>query len=203
MDCDACREALSARLDDELGDVERQAVEAHLRTCRGCAAHAEQLTELTRLVRLQPAASVPDQASAILARLRPEPGRQRESRRVGAGSWVRVALAVLALVQLAFALPELVAPGQVHEAREAASWQLALAVGFLAVAWRPAWVLGLVPVLTAAVVGLAVTAGLDVAAGHASLAGEAEHMVKLAGLFLVWIQAHRLPRGVPQRAASS
>lgn len=202
MDCEECREALSARLDDELGEVERQAVDAHLQACAGCAAHAERMTELTRLARVQPAAQVPDLAPAIMARLQPDPRPQPRPRGAGAWEWPRVALAGLALVQLAVALPELVAPGQLHAAREAASWQLALGVGFSVAAWRPAWVLGLVPVLTAAVVGLAVTAGLDVAAGHASLAGEALHVVKLAGLALVWVLAHRLPQDAPRRAAA-
>lgn len=200
MDCEECREALSARLDDELGERERQAVDAHLQACAGCAAHAEQLAELTRLTRVQPAAQVPDLAPAVLARLQPGPRRDPEPRGVRAWSWLRAALAALAMVQLGLALPDLVASGHVHAAREAASWQVALAVGFFAVAWRPAWVVGLVPVLTAAVVGLAVTAGLDVAAGHTSLAGEAPHAVKLAGLALVWTLAHRLPRAAPQRA---
>lgn len=199
MNCDECREALSARLDDELEDLERQAVDAHLRGCAGCAARAEQLAELTRLARVQPAAHVSDLAPAILARLRPEPRRGPKLRGVGVWSWLRAALGALAIVQLGLALPDLVAGAHVHAAREAASWQVALAVGFFTAAWRPAWVVGLVPVLTAAVVGLAVTAGLDVATGHTSLAGEAPHAVKLAGLALVWILAHRLPRALPQR----
>lgn len=201
MDCHACREALSARLDDEAGEVDSQAIDAHLRACAECAAHAEQLVELTRLARVRPAAPVPDLAPAILARLQPESGRQAEGHRVGSWGWLRTALAALAVAQVGLALPELVEPAQLHEVREAASWQLALAVGFFAAAWRPPWVLGLVPVLTAAVVALAVTAGLDVAAGHASLAGEAPHAVKLAGLVLLWVMAHRLPRPASQRVA--
>lgn len=200
MDCDACREALSARLDDEVGDVERRAVDAHLRICPGCAAYAEQLAELTRLARVRPAATVPDLTSAILTRLQPDPRRQSEPWRVGGWGWLRVALTALALVQFGLALPELTAGGHVHAVREAAAWQLALAVGFFAAAWRPPWVLGLVPVLTAAVVGLAVTASLDVAAGHASLASEAPHTVKVGGLVLVWALAHRVGRGMPRRA---
>lgn len=195
MECQACREALSARIDDELADVEAQAVEAHVQRCAGCAGYAERLDQLTRAARLQPAAPVPDLTPQILARL------HRKPRASGTRAWLRVGLAVLAVVQVAFALSDLFGGGA-HEVREAASWHVALAVGFFAVAWRPPRAAGLVPVLAAATVGLLVTAGLDVAAGHASLLEEARHAVKLVGLVLLWGLSPHPPAFTARRAVS-
>lgn len=191
MDCVECREALSARLDGELGEVERDAVEAHLQACAGCAAHAEELAGLTRWVRLQPAEPVPDLGPQILARLRPRRPRPE------AQGWLRLALLAVAGVELALALPDLAGVGGgLHEVRELASWHVALAAGLALAAWRPVWVGGLLPLVgVAATVTLAVAA-LDVWAGHISPLDEAPHLVKPVGLVLLW----RLARAHPGAA---
>jgi len=66
MRCDAIREALSARLDGELSELGDDAVDAHVATCRGCAAWSEELTLLHRIVRVREAEPVPDLTAAIL-----------------------------------------------------------------------------------------------------------------------------------------
>lgn len=50
MDCQSCREALSAGLDGEASTEERAAVDAHLARCAGCRAAAEGVARVTRLV---------------------------------------------------------------------------------------------------------------------------------------------------------
>ena len=69
MDCNACREAISAILDDEDPGIDPALVEAHLAACPACRAHAAQATRLHGWLRLRPAEPVPDLTPAILARI--------------------------------------------------------------------------------------------------------------------------------------
>lgn len=188
MDCRDCRDALSARLDGELGENEDRAVATHLQRCASCTAHAEELSDLTRWTRLQPAEAMPDLTPRIMSRLRPQPvaaGRQ---------GWLRVGLVVWAVVQLAVAAPDLIGFGEhAHHARELLAWHVAVATGFAAVAWRPAWVVGLVPVVAVAAAVLVATAGLDVWAGHVHPVEEASHLLTPIGLLLLWRLARSLP----------
>ena len=67
MDCDALREALSARLDGEDPGVDDAALDAHVAGCRACRAWAEDAAALHRLVRVRAADPVPDLTAAIRA----------------------------------------------------------------------------------------------------------------------------------------
>jgi predicted anti-sigma-YlaC factor YlaD len=60
MDCAACREAISALLDDEDPGIDPTLVEAHLAGCAACRAFAAQAGRLHGWLRLQPAEPVPD-----------------------------------------------------------------------------------------------------------------------------------------------
>ncbi|MGH3788041.1 MAG: zf-HC2 domain-containing protein [Pseudonocardiaceae bacterium] len=60
MDCTACREALSARLDGEEGEAERPAIDAHLAICAACRRFADDAARVTRLVRTTVATQEPD-----------------------------------------------------------------------------------------------------------------------------------------------
>ncbi|MFZ0121107.1 MAG: zf-HC2 domain-containing protein [Pseudonocardiaceae bacterium] len=51
MDCTQCREALSARLDNEESGLEAGAVDAHLATCAACSRFADAAAYITRLAR--------------------------------------------------------------------------------------------------------------------------------------------------------
>lgn len=188
MDCRDCRDALSARLDGELDENEDRAVATHLQRCAGCAAHAQELADLTRWTRLRPAEAMPDLTPRIVSRLRPQPTA------VGRQGWLRVGLAVLAAVQVAMAVPDLVGFGEhAHHARELMAWHVAVASGFAAVAWRPVRGLGLVPVVAVAAAMLLATAGWDVWAGHVHPAEEASHLLAPVGLVLLWQLARSLP----------
>ncbi len=50
-DCDRARESVSAELDGELPELERERLSAHLRTCLDCSAWAEQVADTARLLR--------------------------------------------------------------------------------------------------------------------------------------------------------
>ena len=66
MSCDTYREAVSALLDGEDAGLEDDRVRAHLGTCRSCAAWADELSTLHRMVRVREAEPVPDLTAAIL-----------------------------------------------------------------------------------------------------------------------------------------
>jgi predicted anti-sigma-YlaC factor YlaD len=67
MDCKACREAISALLDDEDPGTDPTLVDAHLVGCAACRADAAQASRLQGWLR--PAEPVPDLTRAILARI--------------------------------------------------------------------------------------------------------------------------------------
>lgn len=198
--CEQAREVLSAQLDDEASEEEIDVAQSHLARCRGCAAWLIQVSLVSRSLRVRSAESVPDLASAVLATANVQSRRRR--------GWARYALAVVALTELAGALPGLLGiqgTGSIHDGRHLGSFGSAVAVGLLYVAWRPSRAFGILPIVTALAATMLVAATVDVAAGRASGLGEAHHTVELAGLWLVWLLAgHPLPRRLRSgRAAHS
>lgn len=195
MRCDQIREAISARLDGEDPGVETTVVDTHVASCPGCRAFVEGTAALHRSLRLAPAPPVPDLTPRVLAAIGSHAtGREAGSRERG----LRIALALLGLMQLAVAVPVLLGSdggGDIHSARHLGSFSIALAVGFLFAAWRPARVTGLLPVTVALVVCVLGTSLLDVIGGRTAAAGEANHAIEVAGLVAAWLLAHpELPR---------
>jgi predicted anti-sigma-YlaC factor YlaD len=193
MNCEACREAISARLDAEDPGVPAEGIDAHLRSCPGCRAHAEAASVLHRSLRVRPAEWGPDLTGPILSRIAAEgkpaaPERRRD---------LRLALVVVALLQLALAIPPLFlgaeAGATIHVARELGSFDAALAVGFLVCAWQPERSFGLVPVAAALGAFMLATAALDIAAGRAPAAAESVHLLDLIGLALIWLLGRSRP----------
>ena len=182
--CDDIREPLSARLDAEPAEIPVRAVDDHLTGCAGCRSWNQSAVELHRRTRLAPAPVVIDRSAEILARVAAEqPPVSRRSRPT------RVALAALALAQLAMSGPVLLlghdhmAP--IHVAHEVGSFDAALAIGLLLAALRPRLAAGMLP-LVAAITGLLIlTAGSDLAAGRTLLADEAPHLLDVVGLLLI------------------
>jgi predicted anti-sigma-YlaC factor YlaD len=197
MDCDACREAISALLDNEDPGIDPTLVEAHLAACPACRAHMAEASRLQGWLRRQPAEPVPDLTPAILARIGPTGPGPRQ----GAQREVRIVLAVLAGLVAVLPLP---APwlgddagAPLHLARELGAFQVALAVGLLLAAWQPQRRTQLLPVVAVLSVCPAVIAVMDVAAGRTPASAEGHHLVQLAGLGLVWLLAHPPGRARP------
>jgi len=186
MDCDICRIALSARLDGEDPGVDPGAVDAHLAGCGACRAFLDHATGLHRSVRVQPTDPVPDLTPQILARIGQATARQRGTLLRD----VRWVLAVVACLRLLAVLADSVAGpwsgAPVHIVRELGSFDLALTVGFLMVAWQPSRAFGLLPLVGVLAVCLGVTSVLDVAAGRVPAGAEAFHLLDLIGFALVW-----------------
>jgi predicted anti-sigma-YlaC factor YlaD len=188
MDCSDYRQAISARIDGETSGLEQAAVEAHLRTCRGCRGWADEAVAITRRARMTRAGSVPDLTAPIMAALPLGAGVNGAS----PAGVARLGLLLVAGAQLCLAVPALLgkdAGASIHIAHEQGSWSLALAVGLLVVAARPARAAGMLPLVEALAAGLAFTMALDIWAGRAEAAGEAPHGLAFLGLGLLWVLA--------------
>ena len=188
------RQAISARLDGEPLGVDSDALDAHLTTCVECRAFAASAGELHGAMRLAPAPEIPDLTPGILAAI------GAESTRDDTQLALRWILAIIALVQIAIAVPALVlgtdAGLPVHTARHLGSFDVALAVGFLFAAWRPSRIPGLLPVVVALVACLVGSSLLDVISGNTAALSEAHHVTDFAGLVVVWLLSRPATRQV-------
>ncbi len=102
-------------------------------------------------------------------------------------------MAAAAVVQLALAIPALISAlvggsdaAGLHASREMASFDVAVAVGFLLAAARPARARVFLPVAVVLAGCLAATSGIDLARGATSLNHEIGHLVALAQAGLLW-----------------
>jgi predicted anti-sigma-YlaC factor YlaD len=193
MDCSACREAISARIDGEDAGLEAEAVDGHLAACSACRAWGARATTVTRSARVGVAEPVPDLTAQIMARITPPARASAPGRRAAAAPPTMVArlgLFLVAAAQLCLAVPALLgndAGASVHVAHEQGSWALALAVGFLVVAARPGRAAAMLPVVGALAAGLAITMAVDIGAGRTVAAAEAPHGLAFLGLGLLWL----------------
>jgi predicted anti-sigma-YlaC factor YlaD len=183
MMCTQTRIAISAMIDGEDPGMPADRVTAHLASCGDCRAWKDSAEAVTRAVRVQPV-KVPDLTERVLAAVAADPAREARGRR----QVLRVALAVSALVQLLLGLPMLFAGSgeALHVSREMASFDVAIAVGYLFAAWRPARAAALVPVAVALSACLLVTSTLDVANNGALVAHEVGHLLAVFQAGLLW-----------------
>jgi predicted anti-sigma-YlaC factor YlaD len=197
MRCEDCRETVSAHLDGRPEPDAWPEAEAHLRTCLECAAYLEASEQVQRLTRLRPAEDVPDLTPRVLA-------AAGISRRADDPSLpIRIVLACTAALQLAMAVPALVlgddANLPVHYARHLGSIDVALAIGFLWVAWRPGRALsGVLPVVAALVACHIGSSVVDVINHRAVASSELlNHVPEIVGLTALWLLT---PRPIHARA---
>ncbi|MCU1457310.1 MAG: conserved rane protein of unknown function [Actinomycetia bacterium] len=204
MNCDGWRTAYSARLDGEDPGAGSRILDAHERSCAGCRAWAREADALHRSARVAALAPVPDFAAPILAALGPELVASRKAHQPDDGRdlILRVVLAVLACAQILSALPALFgddAGVPIHTAHHLGSLDLAIGVGFLAAAWRPRSISGLLPVGMALVACTILTSTIDVLSGNAATGGELQHVVGISALAIAWILSrHRASVRQPQ-----
>ena len=201
MECDHYRHAISARLDGEDAGIDSPALAAHLATCSACRNWEADVISLTRSVRVGSADSIPDLTSAILAAIGREPAPSRLD-----PTALRWGLAAVAAVQLVIALSTMLfgANGVTgHLTREVGSFDLALAVGFLFAAWRPARAYGMLPLVGALVACLAVTTAVDLSEGRAGAGAEATHLLDLVGLAFLWLVTRTPVTGNRRRRLAS
>jgi predicted anti-sigma-YlaC factor YlaD len=193
MDCDTAREAISARIDDEDSGVPDAALEAHLSGCAACRAWEQRAHVVTRRARLGGAFLDHDLTARVRAAAPPPPARRLR------GLTQRGALVIIAVAQLAITVPLLVLGHDhgagTHAAHELGSFDLALAIAFCVGAIRPALSAGLAWPCCIAAGGLVGTAVLDLIDGQTFGADEAQHLIALAGAFLLLWQARTASTG--------
>jgi predicted anti-sigma-YlaC factor YlaD len=187
MDCERWRDALSARLDGEPLGVDEALLDAHLATCPACCDHAAALASLHRSLRLQSADQVPDLTDQILTAA----AADRRRLRVGPTLVLRWVLVVIAAVEIGVASPDLL--GRWHTGSELGTWGIAVGVGFLSVAMKPARAAALVPMLGFAGVLTALVTTRHLMDGAAQISDEWPHGLVLAGV-VVLVTISRLER---------
>lgn len=187
MDCERWRDALSARLDSEPLGVDEALLDAHLAICPACGDHAEALARLHRGLRVRPADEVPDLTDSILAATAVDRRRPRGIRTLV----LRWVLVVIAALEIALASPDLL--GRWHAGSELGTWSIAVGVGFLSVALKPARAAALVPMLGMAGLLTAFVTIRHLADGAARISEEWPHGLVLAGV-VVLVAISRLER---------
>jgi predicted anti-sigma-YlaC factor YlaD len=207
--CDEYRIALSARLDGEQTGVPSGALEAHLAACAECAtwlAGAERVTQTVRAHREQ----APDLTERILTAIHASERRATRGRTLAAPNprrrrMLQIALGLSAAIQLALAMPMLLGFGDAaHTSREAASFDIALAVGFALAAWWPERARAFVPVAFVLAVCLTLTSAFDIAEGATMFAHEIGHVAALAQAGLLWaLSRNNAPMSPKAREAAT
>jgi predicted anti-sigma-YlaC factor YlaD len=220
--------AMSARLDGEEPGLAPDMIDAHLAGCAACAAWqagaARLLATTAEAALVAPdrgPALGPDQrdgdrlTESIMAAVAADPIIAAAAARRWGDAQVllrrqvlRIIVAAAAVAQLALALPTLIGVllgSEVgpHSGRETASFDIAFAVGFLAVAYRPTWARAFLPVAVVLTACLAMTSGVDVIRGVVGLRHELWHVVTLVQAGLLWALSRGGPVGVPWRVAST
>jgi predicted anti-sigma-YlaC factor YlaD len=190
MRCEQCREALSARLDDEDIPAERAEAEAHLAGCSQCRAWLDSAARVNRLVRLRVAGEPPTLDEKVVAAA-PGPGRARLA------AALRAVLGVLGGLQLLLGLAEVsgstpglhnhvlaVATGATHLSNESAAWNVAVGAGFLWIALHRRRSAGLIPVLSAFVGFLALLSVNDYLTARVDPTRLLSHILLVAGYLI-------------------
>ncbi|TVT60508.1 hypothetical protein FNH05_04520 [Amycolatopsis rhizosphaerae] len=185
MSCSEMRESISARIDGERPAVPDAILDRHLAVCPACRAWQERASALRRATVVREAPRVPDLTARILAEV-PAPRPQR---------WgLRLALGLVALVQSGLGLAELLGTdvghvglaAAVHLGNESAAWNVAIGIGLLWAALRPATAAGLLPALAGFVLVLGIVSGVDLSAGHVAFDRVGSHGLVVVGVALLF-----------------
>ncbi|TWG08130.1 zf-HC2 domain-containing protein [Saccharopolyspora dendranthemae] len=185
MECSACRESLSARLDGEEPPATEAEVQQHLAGCGACADWERRAVALSREMRVRAVPATPDLSAAVMRAL-PAPAVRR---------WPRVLLGVVAALQIGLGVLQLLGTGG-HEAmaghlfHESTAWNLALGAGFGWAAWRVRAGAGMLPVLSAFLAVLTVISVHDLISGVVSAGRLASHLPLVAALVLLLVVRH-------------
>ena len=110
---------------------------------------------------------------------------------------LQAGLVIIALVELSFAVPDLLLghglghPSHAHLVRHAGAFAIAYAIGLLWVAHRPARARAFLPFTVALAAAMVVGAIADLTVGDVPAVYEAQHLLEIAGMVLVWVLAAR------------
>lgn len=194
VECIAARTILSAQLDQEAEPDEARVANAHLGRCADCSRWWTSIGSVTRALRVRPAEQIPDIATQALARSRHRP---RTSFRL-----IRLGLALLASVELVFAISGVVAgrsASPIHDTQHIGAFGAAVAGALLFVAWRPGRAGGLMPLVFALGFAIPTFATVDVINSNLTIGGGVHHLVQMCGLSMVWFLSGRRLAGPGKR----
>jgi hypothetical protein len=107
-------------------------------------------------------------------------------------SRMRLGLFGIAIAQAAITVPALLFAHS-DATRDRACFEIAIAVGFLAAAWRPGRASGMLPVIRTTALLLLVAAGLDIANGSTRLVEETPDLVPVFGWLALRYTARVFP----------
>lgn len=151
----------------------------------------DDVTVTARRASLTDVGGVPDVSARVMELLEPDRSTSTTSK------VVRIALGGIGIAQFVLAVPMFVFGEHddlmPHAARHFGSFSIALGAGMLYTALRPRRVGAFLPFVGVLTVAFAIAAIVDVAQRRTPLGGEAQHLVELTGLVLLWIVA-RLER---------
>ena len=119
MTCDLARDRISELVDGDLDRAARAELDAHLATCASCAALAEDLEVVRRASRSLPTLDPPERVWTAIARQLPAEAMNRSASR--SSEWVKVSLAIAAVLLAAVAITMLVRRGRSVESQVAES----------------------------------------------------------------------------------
>lgn len=203
MECDIAREAISAGFDGEAFAGEAAKLELHLESCRACAEWRERAHTVTRRARIAVAPTAPAAPQPLIEAVGAS-ARNRPWQQASSLTKARLGLAGVALLQLAITVPPLILGSDryapIHIAHEMGAFDMALAVGFLAAAWRPVHAKGMHVLAGAAALLLVATAVVDIAAGRTTPSAEVPHLLAVAGWILLRLVARMPARDVDAAA---
>lgn len=207
MECNTCREILSARIDGEDRPGEAAAADAHVAYCEACAQWWEEAAAVTRLARLS-VVPTPEPAQGPLAPHRlalaaPGPGAHRVA------VMLRWLLGLLGLVQFLLGIAQIsvlnsgahehgagVSPA--HLWHESAAWNIAVGAGFGWIALHRTRPNALLPLLTAFVAMLVLLSVNDMLVGTVDGTRLVSHAFVAVGyLVLVALSRPRFDFGDP------
>ncbi|MFN3255353.1 MAG: zf-HC2 domain-containing protein [Ilumatobacter sp.] len=198
MECNTASETLSAQLDQEADAGEAANANRHLEQCSECSRRWASVGLATRTVRVRVGETVPDIATVAVARSRNVPRWPCQS--------ARLSLAVLAAVELVFALTGVLAgrdASPIHDTQHLGAFGAAFAVAVLLAAWRPGLARGLLPVALALGIAIPVFAMIDVVNENLTTGGGIHHVSQMIGLALVWAVSRPVaPSALPSPRAS-
>lgn len=166
-------------------------VDAHLETCASCQSWHTEAAALTRTLRVRPATPVPDLAAAILDAAPPiTPPTPR--------GWLpRVLLGGVAIAQLTLGMAQVVGSWTMsmhghtmgdtggHLFNESTAWNLAVGLGLLWTALRPAATSGMLPVVAAFLAVLIPYSASDLLSGATTASRVLSHLILVIGLGLL------------------
>jgi predicted anti-sigma-YlaC factor YlaD len=202
VNCETAREAISALLDSEPPGVDLSELERHLGGCPDCVRWRDGAHTVTRRARIALARSAPAVSESLLAAV----GGAAPSWRPSTITRARLGLVAVALVQIVVTIPPLILGSDhsapMHVAHEMGAFDMALAIGFLAAAWRPSYASGMHVLVGAAALLLVVTAVIDMIAARTTPGAEAPHLLAVAGWMLLRIVAGQTPSREASHAAT-